>query len=70
MLHAHTLTGGPRTVLADHGIDPDTPAGAARATALLGAEATALLTDPSAPPPDHKTVRSMIVALENLETPR
>lgn len=56
-----------RLVLTEHGIEVSTTAGAERAGALLGRDAVGLLTDPSAPPPTPRTVRTIVLALEKLE---
>lgn len=55
------------TGLAEAGIDLSRPDDVTRTRGLLGATMTEFLLDPAAPPPDVRTVRAVVLALEKLE---
>lgn len=58
------------TALGEAGVDLSAPRGRERARELLGGAVTTFLVDPAAPPPDVRTVRATVLALEKLERPR
>lgn len=53
--------------LAEAGIDLEQPNGPDRARIALGSAVAELVIDPTAPPPDVRTVRACVIALEKLE---
>lgn len=55
------------TGLAEAGLDLSRPADVDRARSLFGTSMTEFLVDPTAPPPDVRTVRAAVLALEKLE---